>query len=296
MKCVMVILNYKDAKRALQLAEKCCTFSSIEKVIIVDNNSLDNSAEYLRSKKNKEIDLCIASENKGFAAGNNIGAKYGIAAYKPEYILFANTDTIFEDKEILACIEALDFDKTIGLISMRIKNINGEEERSAWKYKSFVQYLLFNFWIYRHFTYKKDRYIYSTEKKTQFVDMVRGSFMMFRTEALEKAGYFDEETFLYYEEECISYRLKQKGYKVGILTNYFYIHNHISSNIKNKYSMKEVMDQSLIHFLKRYYKVGKIKMKVFCFAVRISSAESRVLGIIKSKKQFFIRRNAGDGK
>ena len=47
------------------------------------------------------------------------------------------------------------------------------------------------------------------------VDYIRGSFMFFRAAALEEAGYFDDHTFLYFEEPIVCTRLNRKGYRVG---------------------------------------------------------------------------------
>jgi GT2 family glycosyltransferase len=284
MDCVMVILNYNDSRRALHLAEMCKSYSTIDKVVIVDNKSTDDSINYLTENLSSEIDMCTANENKGFAAGNNIGAKYAIKKYAPKSLLFANTDTIFYDEDVRVCQQALDENEKLGLVSMRMKDIHGNEENAAWKYKSFQEYLLSCFWLYMHKTYKNDRYQYNNKTVIQIVDMVRGSFMMFRTEALCRAGYFDEGTFLYYEEECISYRLRKINYSVGIITNHFYIHNHISTK-GNNIKMKKIMDASLLYFLKEYYRIGLIKSEMFKLASKYSYCENYIIQLIKSRRK-----------
>ena len=105
MNCVMIILNYKDAERAILLAKRCEKFCSINKIIIVDNDSKDKSYEKISNISNEKIDVLKADKNRGFAAGNNVGAKYAVEKYNPQYIFFANTDTIFEESNILKCKE-----------------------------------------------------------------------------------------------------------------------------------------------------------------------------------------------
>ena len=168
----------------------------------------------------------------------------------------------------------------IGLISMRIKNINGREERSSWKFKSFFQYAMFNIWLYRRLTYKNNMYN-DFKEKFQFVEIVRGSFMFFNAEALRNIGYFDEGTFLYYEEEIISKKLQMYGYKVGLITDHFYIHNHIESKSSNKWFVKKYMDQSLYFFLKKYYRIGSLKKGFFLFTIGISYMENLCIDVIK---------------
>lgn len=265
MNCVMVILNYNDSRRAWSLAQKCNSFENIDKVIIVDNFSSDDSVDFFSlNNQNHEIDIVLSKENNGFASGNNLGARYALRNYNPKYLFFANTDTIFKENDVEACLKQMEHDKNLGLVSMRMKDVKGKEEKSAWRFKPFYEYLLLYFWVYRHSNY--DKYTYKEfDKEFQYVDVVRGSFMMFRSEAFLAAGYFDESTFLYYEEDIISYRLKEKAYKVGVLTDHFYIHNHIYLGKKNAFFIKHHLDRSLKYFLTNYYKIGVLKRLIFSF-------------------------------
>ena len=282
MKCVLIILNYNDSHRALELAQKSKKYNNINRVVIVDNKSTDNSVEYLENQTEScdKIDILKARSNKGFAAGNNIGARYVTKKYQPEYILFANTDTIFEENDINECIKYMNVKENLGLVSMRIKDIKGNEERSAWSFKSFFEYAMFNIWLYRRLTYRQGVYTNFNER-FQYVNIVRGSFMFFNAIALEQVDFFDEGTFLYYEEEIISKKLQKSGYKVGLITNHFYIHNHISGASSNKWFIKKYMDKSLYYFLSKYYEIGRIKKAFFVLTIGISYIENICIDIIK---------------
>lgn len=273
MNCVMIILNYNDSRRAWRLAQKCNSFKNIEKVVIVDNCSSDDSIDYFSKQNlNNEIDFVFSKENNGFASGNNQGAKYALEKYKPEYLFFANTDTIFQEDDVEACLKKLSGDERLGLVSMRMKDIKGNEEKSSWKFKPFYEYLLLYFWVYRHWNY--DKYTYKKFRKGfQYVDVVRGSFMMFRARAFSKVNFFDENTFLYYEEDIISHRLKEANFKIGILTNRFYIHNHIYSGKKNAFFIKHHLDRSLKYFLVNYYKIGNLKKIAFNFCALLGDLD-----------------------
>lgn len=284
MNCVMIILNYNDSNRAWNLAERCNSYKNIDKVIIVDNCSSDDSLDFF-SKKNQEgkIDIVNSQENNGFASGNNIGARYALKKYHPSYILFANTDTIFQENDVEACLRKLNDDKNLGLISMRMKNIKGYEERAAWRFMPFYEHLIFNFWIYRHFN--REKYTYKKfDGDFQYVDVVRGSFLMFRAEAFSTAGYFDENTFLYYEEDIISYRLRKANYKIGILTNHFYIHNHVYSKKENNSVTKHHSDSSQKYFLVNYYKINRLKEIILDFCILLGNIERFFINKLDRRK------------
>ena len=96
MKSSMVILNYMDKNRALELSRRCITFSCIDKVVIVDNCSPDDSYSWLKQENDDvNIEIIKSEKNGGFSYGNNYCAKYLIKKYNPKYILFANTIDIF---------------------------------------------------------------------------------------------------------------------------------------------------------------------------------------------------------
>lgn len=269
MNCVMIILNYKDAKRAILLAKRCEKFCSINKIIIVDNDSKDKSYEKISNISNEKIDVLKADKNRGFAAGNNVGAKYAVEKYNPQYIFFANTDTIFEESNILKCKEVLNKDDSLGLVSMRMIGPDKKEQISHYEYPTFYTYISDMTCVGNkiNFRKKKNYNINENEKNcTKYVDIVRGSFMFFKANALEKAGYFDENTFLYCEETIIAKRLNLIGYKVGLITDTFYIHDHIENVDNTNIVATKRLFESRYYVASEYMKINifeKIILKIF---------------------------------
>ena len=88
----VIIVNY-NVKHFL---EQClCSLQKAVRgmeaeVIVIDNNSADNSIEYLRPKFSC-IQFFINNENLGFAKACN----QGLQSAKGKYILFLNPDTIY---------------------------------------------------------------------------------------------------------------------------------------------------------------------------------------------------------
>lgn len=286
MRVCFITLNYKDGHRSARLAQKCASFKSIDHVIVVDNNSMDNSIDILSKITNESIDLIKSDSNVGFARGNNIGARYALQKYSPDYILFANPDTKFTNSDVEACIKELETRPDLGLISMRMKNPDGSEARSCWRFHSYYYYVFSNIWAFQHFTYKKNQYT-NFEHHFQYVDIVRGSFMCFRAKALAQANLFDSGTFLYYEEEMIAKRLSSIGYHVGLLTDHSYEHDQIedvSSSDKNQSSylfFKKCYDDSLTLLLEEYYKINVFKRIILKACLRYSRFEYKLIHYLK---------------
>lgn len=280
----MVILNYNDANRAIVLAEKCGKYNHINKVIIVDNCSTDSSWKLLNSIKEKNIDVIKSKYNGGFAAGNNIGAKYAIDKYNPEFILFANTDVIFEEFIVEKCIEAHKANKEFGLISTLMIGPDGKEQVATWNYAKFHKLFLNCFWIYRKFNINKTIKTINYPNELNEVNIVRGSFMFFKRKALESAKYFDENTFLYGEEAIISKRLYQAGFKVGVLRDIKYIHNHLESIEVEDMSIKKLkmLLDSSFYFQATYCDIDMWKKAIFYLAIRWAVFEQYIINKMKS--------------
>ncbi len=58
-----------------------------------------------------------------------------------------------------------------------------------------------------------------------------------RSDVLQKVNFFDENTFLYYEENIIAKKLKQVGYKIMLHSDIFVFHNHSVTIDKKAYTV-----------------------------------------------------------
>lgn len=74
MKTGIVILNYNSIFLTRPLVEKCISFSSLDYIVVVDNNSEDdcNTLKLLSSK----VIVINRKRNEGYAVGNNDGFRY----------------------------------------------------------------------------------------------------------------------------------------------------------------------------------------------------------------------------
>ena len=69
----IVVLNYNDYKTTIKFLEMIKEYKGISKVVVVDNNSTDESGERLKRYIDNRVVLLEAKENRGYGAGNNIG-------------------------------------------------------------------------------------------------------------------------------------------------------------------------------------------------------------------------------
>ena len=76
MSASIIILNYNNAEETAEYVERICEYKCLDHVIIVDNASTDGSAVRLKPLCTGKVELVKSGENRGYAAGNNLGLRY----------------------------------------------------------------------------------------------------------------------------------------------------------------------------------------------------------------------------
>ena len=92
-KVAVIILNYNGFKYLPALLGSIFSYlprNVEQELIVVDNNSTDNSVEYLKNEFS-QIKLILNEENLGFAEGNNMGIKYAMQN-NFDYVMLLNQD------------------------------------------------------------------------------------------------------------------------------------------------------------------------------------------------------------
>ena len=266
-----VIVNYNDAKTTIKLLKQIKEFKNIDNIIVVDNNSTDDSYNQLKKQEIDNITIIKNNENKGYAAGMNVGAKYLIEKIGKCHIIFSNSDIIIKKKEDLNLLSS-DINEEVGVVSPVIDE-HGNLNR-GWKKTTAMMEILLNLpYISRYFKreklYYKDDYY---KKDKSYVDVVSGCFFIVDSEVLKQVDYFDENTFLYYEELIFSKKLEKIGKKLIVDNRVKVIHDHsvtIDKNIKriNKY---KILKASQRYYVKHYLDGNLLEMALLYITNKIS--------------------------
>lgn len=282
MKNGIVILNYNDSDNTKLILEEIKDFKILDAIIVVDNHSTDQSVEVLKKFENKKIKIVEANENKGYAAGNNVGIKYLIDHFEVDNIIISNPDIIVTEKEIEKLIKDLE-DKRISVIAPQIKEPLGISR--GWKLPTFLSELVSNIPFFRRFEfsllkYPKEEY----KKKLTQVDVVKGCFFIIKKEVLEDIGLFDENTFLYYEEIIMAKKLQEKGYTTYVDNEVKVIHALSQCVDKN---VKRIEKFKILKTSQYYYEKYINQMDVFKIMILRIFSSIYLLGL---KVESFIRK------
>lgn len=212
----IIIVNYnglKYLKNCLDSVIEKCNKISFE-IIIVDNNSSDKSCIFIKQEYPK-ITLIESKKNKGFAGGNNLGAKKA----KGKYLLLLNNDTILLD-DISPIISTFKKDKSIGVIGAKMLDQNKKYLVSTGKFPNVIRLLKFSFLLNKQHEFVSGYF----SKKIYFVDWVTGAFLAVSRELYLKINGLDEDYFMYVEDVDFCKKINNLGKKTAFITNISYIH------------------------------------------------------------------------
>lgn len=206
-KVSIILVNYKNYNDTIKCLE------SLEKVnypnmsiIVIDNNSEDDSLMILKKRENDKVKVLESGYNGGFAFGNNCGIRKALED-KSDYVLLLNNDTIVDCDFLAPLLRVAENDKSVGIVSSRIMFYPDIDRiwyaggKVDWDNLRAI-----------HFGLKEkisEKYL---QKST--VDFASGCCMLISRNAIQETGLLPEEYFMYYEDMDYCIMVADKGFKI----------------------------------------------------------------------------------
>ena len=264
----IIIVNYRVKEKLFSCLQSIYDSKpkANSEVIVVDNDEEKTIGEELK-KNFPKVRYIESKKNLGFGAGNNLGAKYA----RGKYLFFLNPDSQVLKDSIDTLFSFFEKNKKVGIISPLILNDN-HQAFSLQGYKELTPTrAIFSFSILRKFFPSKTVFNsfsleYWNKHPIREVDCVYGASLMIQSETFKKLGGFDENFFLYFEENDISKRVRQLGYKAFINANSKIIHEVGQSTRQLKNPQKK-FSQSRFYYLKKHYGIIKALLTEFILKI-----------------------------
>jgi N-acetylglucosaminyl-diphospho-decaprenol L-rhamnosyltransferase len=222
-------------------------------VVVVDNASTDWSA---RSAKEAfpQIELIETGENRGFAAGVNVG----IRATSAPYILVLNPDAEIWEGTLAGLVKLADGRPRAGAIGPMIRNSDGTvypSGRTVPPIWTAVGHAFLgtvrpdNRWSRAYRMADWDR---TTERE---VDWISGAAFLLRRSALDEIGLLDERFFLYAEEVDLFKRLREGGWSIVFTPELEVVHEQGVSTGRSR-RMHLIHSQSVYRYFEKHHARG----------------------------------------
>ena len=225
-KLSIIIVNY-NTKDLISLCIESIynTFNGCFEIIVVDNNSSDNSVEYIKEKFPAVL-ILENKENEGFGRANN----RGVSVASGEFILLLNSDIIVQKNTIEKCIEKIEDSPDISVLGCKLVNEDGSVQPSCCYYiDEFLRILKSNLFIDK---------IYKFKEKTD-LRAIMGAFMLIKKIDFLELGGFDSDFFMYSEEIDFCDRLKKNKKNLLYFPDVFAIHKNQGSCTNKEKSLKQ---------------------------------------------------------
>ncbi|MCL4557755.1 MAG: glycosyltransferase family 2 protein [Deltaproteobacteria bacterium] len=191
-------------------------------VIVSDNGSTDGGPDAVRERF-PWVEVMENNANIGFGKANNRAA----ANAAGDVLFFLNPDTLVVN-DIGGMADYIRQHRKVGALNPLIVDAKGGFKDSFDNYKisSYLAFKLINLsfpwpffrlWGKRHQRNILTMEVFGTER-------FYGCAFLMRKDTFAEIGHFDENLFMYYEEEDVSFRLKRRGYTCCIYPKSMVIH------------------------------------------------------------------------
>ncbi|WP_379135445.1 glycosyltransferase family 2 protein [Paenibacillus sp. sgz500958] len=217
----VIIVNYNGADYIEECIESVVaqTYTHWE-IVILDNDSKDNSIELIQ--KYPFVHLIKAEENHGFAKGNNLA----IEKAKGEYIALLNNDATAEPDWLETMARVLDDHPDFGSCGCRILSYYEQDLLDS------AGLVLHASGMSRGRGRNERSELYASPEE---ILIPSGCAALYRRQALEETGLFDEDFFCYCEDTDLGLRLQIAGWKCMYVSQAVVYHRY--SATAGKYSM-----------------------------------------------------------
>lgn len=271
MQLSVIIVNYNVKhflEQCLHSVQKAMTGINGE-VIVVDNNSSDDSIDYLEPIFST-IRFVRNTENKGFSKACNQGLRLASG----EYILFLNPDTIIPEDCFHKCISFFQAHGDAGAIGIKMLDGSGKflnESKRSFPNPLTSLYKLFGFskLFPESPVFSKYHLGHLDENESNEVDVLAGAFMMIRKKVLDEVGSFDEIFFMYGEDVDLSYRIQKAGYKNFYFAGSSIIHFKGESTRRGSMNYVRMFYKAMSDFVRKHYGGSKAGLYIFLINLAI---------------------------
>jgi GT2 family glycosyltransferase len=184
-------------------------------IIVVDNNSQDQSIDTLRElHRDGRIHLIESGGNLGYGRGNNLGAKHA----KGEFVIISNPDIFVKPTTMQRLVDDMEKDEMIGLMGPRLRYYNGEVQESCRRNMNFFDLVIKRTFLKKlpYFKKRLSQYLMHDfdHNNVQEVDLITGAYFIMRRSVYEEVKGFDPMYFLFMEDYDLCRTLDKAGYKI----------------------------------------------------------------------------------
>lgn len=297
-KYAVIILNYNTIDDAINAARSVIDNAVSDEyvVCIADNDSSKTEdREKLKSVFLPHVVTCQLKENGGYAKGNNQAIEFLLQTYAPQYTVIMNPDVLLlENGTIEGLIAGFENEDAVGGQPLVWNCYYGDDPtvqqniRKVPDYKDLRNLMLKPLRLF----YKRRYREYTYADQMPYKDHIRyyvpsGAFFILRTDVFKEIGFFDDHTFLYYEEHILGYKLQRKGLELLLMPEFKVRHEHGKSTGANRFSYNQKASnigmESALYYAEKYVGITERQKRHLIGLHCVNSFMMRILFMLKRR-------------
>ena len=260
-------------------------------IIIIDNNSFDNTASYLKERYShlRQIKIVQNEENIGFGKAINQAASLA----KGQYYLILNPDTIIQEETISTLKEYLDSNPEVGMVGPKILNADGTLQLACKRSFPTLGVALPKLLGFSRIFPKskwagKYNLTYLDEDEISSVDAISGSCMFIRSFLFHELKGFDERFFMFGEDLDLCSRIWKNNYEIHYVPTTQIVHYQGESVKSAPFDSINAFYNAMILFVDKHFSFGTgwlMKFAIRCgiyirkFFSMIGEKRSQILSV-----------------
>ena len=260
-------------------------------IIIIDNDSFDNTASYLKERYShlRQIKIVQNEENIGFGKAINQAASLA----KGQYYLILNPDTIIQEETISTLKEYLDSNPEVGMVGPKILNADGTLQLACKRSFPTLGVALPKLLGFSRIFPKskwagKYNLTYLDEDEISSVDAISGSCMFIRSFLFHELKGFDERFFMFGEDLDLCSRIWKNNYEIHYVPTTQIVHYQGESVKSAPFDSINAFYNAMILFVDKHFSFGTgwlMKFAIRCgiyirkFFSMIGEKRSQILSV-----------------
>lgn len=242
------------------------------RVTVVDNASDDGTLEAVCGLAVRAV---RSGRNAGFGAGCNLGARTGDAPL----LLLLNPDATIAPADLTRLVAVLDAEPDVGLVGPRLLDGDGklipslrrlQRPSSVWSEALYLHRLAPDARWSSEIETRQDRY-----DAVAYPEWISGAAMLVRREAFDAIGGFDEQFFLYCEDQDLCARLRTAGWRIRYEPEATV--SHVGGHSAPRTTLLGVLAESRIHFARKHS--GRVSASVQRLGVAVGALTHLMVGL-----------------
>lgn len=251
----VIIITWNSKDEILASAESVINNSAElqPELIIIDNNSGDNSFELANSLKYSDLHTYKNEKNLGYTKAVNQGIKFSTG----KNVLLLNPDTILQPGTLDILTDYLNANNSYGACAPLLLNPDGTIQQSLRSFPgywemfcefSLLSYIfpkskLFGKWKMKSFDYSHD----------DDVEQPMAAALMIKRPVLDEVGNMDERFEMFFNDVDLCKKIIDKGYKIRLQTESKVVHEHGVSIHKDRIRMIKIWNRDCVKYFEKHH-------------------------------------------